>query len=343
MFTNRYHGDIYYPTVYQALAMTSQNKTVWNKHKGSITDIAFSDDKSAYMVTCSTYGEVVKHTNIASNQLTSETLVSNPRYDFRDIYIDRLRNVIYALSRSGHLIIIDPDKKVQVLTVNIQNLKELDTTDRQFILFGEEGMALLDTEKRTIIQEKKLPFHIVCASRTDNYPIIFDDKGRMHIVKSFSNIVTSQVPFKGQVTAYVESSNQHLTVYGMSDGSINIMNGKGQQTRLVGHLSRISKVKADGNRLYSSSYDGTLNLWLTNSAKIIPMPLFTTKGWIINFTFDLQKYFVWSGDQNGNLTRALISVPEMLRRLRAKLKRNMTREEWYYYVGRNVPYEEVKK
>ena len=343
MFTNRYHGDIYYPTVYQALAMTSQNKTVWNKHKGSITDIAFSDDKSAYMVTCSTYGEVVKHTNIASNQLTSETLVSNPRYDFRDIYIDRLRNVIYALSRSGHLIIIDPDKKVQVLTVNIQNLKELDTTDRQFILFGEEGMALLDTEKRTIIQEKKLPFHIVCASRTDNYPIIFDDKGRMHIVKSFSNIVTSQVPFKGQVTAYVESSNQHLTVYGMSDGSINIMNGKGQQTRLVGHLSRISKVKADGNRLYSSSYDGTLNLWLTNSAKIIPMPLFTTKGWIINFTFDLQKYFVWSGDQNGNLTRALISVPEMLRRLRAKLKRNMTREEWNYYVGRNVPYEEVKK
>ena len=313
MFTNRYHGDIYYPTVYQALAMTSQNKTVWNKHKGSITDIAFSDDKSAYMVTCSTYGEVVKHTNIASNQLTSETLVSNPRYDFRDIYIDRLRNVIYALSRSGHLIIIDPDKKVQVLTVNIQNLKELDTTDRQFILFGEEGMALLDTEKRAIIQEKKLPFHIVCASRTDNYPIIFDDKGRMHIVKSFSNIVTSQVPFKGQVTAYVESSNQHLTV------------------------------KADGNRLYSSSYDGTLNLRLTNSAKIVPMSLFTTKGWIINFTFDLQKYFVWSGDQNGNLTRALISVPEMLRRLRAKLKRNMTREEWNYYVGRNVPYEEVKK
>ena len=204
-------------------------------------------------------------------------------------------------------------------------------------------MALLDTEKRAIIQEKKLSFHIVCASRTDNYPIIFDDKGRMHIVKSFSNIVTSQVPFKGQVTAYVESSNQHLTVYGMSDGSINIMNGKGQQTRLVGHLSRISKVKADGNRLYSSSYDGTLNLWLTNSAKIVPMSLFTTKGWIINFTFDLQKYFVWSGDQNGNLTRALISVPEMLRRLRAKLKRNMTREEWNYYVGRNVPYEEVKK
>ncbi|MGX8695657.1 MAG: hypothetical protein ACSW8D_04675, partial [Prevotella sp.] len=61
------------------------------------------------------------------------------------------------------------------------------------------------------------------------------------------------------------------------------------------------------------------------------------------FTFDLQKYFVWSGDQNGNLTRALISVPEMQRRLEAKLDRNMTREEWNFFVGRNVTYEKVKK
>ena len=343
LFTTRYHGDIYHPTIYQALAMASQNETVWNKHKGSITDIAFSDDKSAYMVTCSTYGEVVKHTQYAGNQLTSETLVSNPRYDFRDIYIDRTTNVIYALSRSGHLIIIDPDKKVHVLIVNIQNLKELDTTGRQFVIFGEEGMALLDTEKRAIVQEKKLPFQIECASRSDNYPIVFDRQGRMHIVKSFTNIVTSPVPFKGQVTSYAESKNQHLTAFGMSDGSINIINGKGQKTRLVGHLSRISKVKVDGYRLYSSSYDGTLNLWLTNSAKVDPMPLFTTKGWIINFTFDLQKHYVWSGDQNGNLTRALISVPEMQNRLQAKLKRNMTREEWNYYIGRNVPYEKVMR
>jgi hypothetical protein len=32
----------------------------------------------------------------------------------------------------------------------------------------------------------------------------------------------------------------------------------------------------------------------------------------------------------------------MQKRLQAKLKRNLTREEWNYYVGRNVPYEEVK-
>ena len=72
------------------------------------------------------------------------------------------------------------------------------------------------------------------------------------------------------------------------------------------------------------------------------MTLFTTRGWIINFTFDLKKNGVWSGDQNGNLTEALISVPQMQQRLQSKLKRNLTREEWNFYIGRNVPYEEIK-
>lgn len=342
LFTNRYRGDIYSPTVYQALALTSQNKRVWNKHKGSITDIAFSDEKSGYMITCSTYGEIMKHTNFNTGNLKSEMLFSNPRFDFRDCYVVRSTNTIYALSRSGHLVIIDNKNKVDVIEVNIPKSKEMDEAGSQFILFGEEGMALFDTEKRTIVQEKKLPFKIEFISRYQNSPVAFDRQGQMHIIKSFSNIETSKVPFKGQVTAFAESKNQHMQAYGMNDGTINIINGKGEKIRLVGHLSHISKVKVDGGRLYSSSYDGTLNLWLYNSAKIEPMTLFTTRGWIINFTFDLKKSGVWSGDQNGNLTEALISVPQMQERLKNKLKRNLTREEWNYYIGRNVPYENIK-
>lgn len=342
LFTNRYHGDIYAPTVYQALAMTSQNKNVWHKHKGSITDIAFSDEKSGYMITCSSYGEIMRHTNYESGKLTSEMLVSNPRYDFRDLFIDRLTNTIYVLSRSGHLVIVDSNKKVQVIEINMQNPKDLDVSGNQFIIFSETGMALFDTQSRTIVQEKKLPFQIEFMTRYQNYPLAFDRQGKMHLIKGFNNIETSRVPVKGQVTAFAESKNQHLTTYGMSDGTIYLINSKGQQTRLVGHLSRISKLKADGIRLYSSSYDGMMNLWLTNSAKIEPMTLFTTRGWIINFTFDLKKTNVWTGDQNGNLTKALISVPQMQQRLQDKLKRNLTREEWNYYVGRNVPYEEIK-
>lgn len=342
MFTNRYRGDIYAPTVYQALALTSQNKRIWNKHKGSITDIAFSDDKSGYMISCSTYGEIMKHTHFGTGNPTSEMLFSNPRFDFRDCFIDRATDITYALSRSGHMVIIDSKKKVQVLEVTIPKLKEMDVAGSQFILFGEEGMALFDKDKCAIVQEKKLPFQIEFISRYQNAPVVFDRQGRMHIIKSFTHIESSKVPFNGQVTSFAESKNQHMQAYGMSDGSINVINAKGQKLHLTGHQSRISKVKVDGSRLYSSSYDGTLNLWLYNSAKIEPMTLFTTRGWIINFTFDLKKNDIWSGDQNGNITQALISVPQMQQRLKDKVKRNLTRDEWNFYVGSNVPYEEIK-
>ena len=341
LYTDRYKGDIYSPTVYQALAMTSQNKNVYNKHKGSVTDIAFADKQDGYLVSCSSYGEVIKHT-MKGDKLSSTTLVSNPKYDFRDLYIIRPTNTIYALSRSGHLLVIPPNESVKVVEISLHKLRKMDMVGNQFIIFAEQGMALYDTEKNVITKTKPLPFTFFINSRYQNYPVIFDDKGRMHTVKSFDNIQTSQVPVKGQVTAFAESKNQHLKSYGMSDGTVWLGRENGEITKLPGHRSRISKLKINGHRIYSSSYDGTLNLWMTNMPKIEPMTLFTTKGWIINFTFDLDKTHIWSGDQNGSLTTHLIAVDVMKQRLKDKLKRNLTRDEWNYFIGRNVPYEKVK-
>ena len=41
----------------------------------------------------------------------------------------------------------------------------------------------------------------------------------------------------------------------------------------------------------------------------------------------------------GVVTEALLSVPVMVDVLKKKLKRNLTTEEWNYYIGKNVPYE----
>ena len=95
----------------------------------------------------------------------------------------------------------------------------------------------------------------------------------------------------------------------------------------------------NGNRLYSSSYDGTVKLWNTASDKIDPITLISAGSWIMNFTFDASKQYVWIGDQNGNLTIALLSVPMMVERISKKLKRDFTIDEWNYYIGRKVPYE----
>ena len=110
--------------------------------------------------------------------------------------------------------------------------------------------------------------------------------------------------------------------------------------KLLGHRSRISKIKIVGWQVYTASYDGTLRLWLADHLKIEPMTIIKTRRWIMNFTFDDEKNDIWVCDQGGHLTKAFIAVPLMGQRLKSMLTRNLTRNEWNYYMGKRIPYEE---
>ena len=207
------------------------------------------------------------------------------------------------------------------------------------LIYGEKGLALLDTERRVITRTRQLPFKSVEVCRYVDTPCIFDDQGRMHVVKSIDKLETTKVPVSGQVTAFSYNKDLNIRAYGMSDGTIYYFNPKGKVQRLMGHRSRITKIKIINWRIYSASYEGKVNLWLADQPKIEPMTIITTNGWIMNFTFDLKNENVWCGDQKGTLTESLISVPMMRQMLKSKLTRNLTQEEWDYYIGRNIPYE----
>lgn len=339
LFTTRYKGDIYTSSVYQSLVIASQSKQQWSMQKGAIYDLAFYNDKDNTFVTCSSYGEMMRHRQ-KGDKIANEVLINNSSYDLRDVYIDREREDVYAISRTGHFIIVSKNgNKLELQVTDIGALQKLEVAGKQVLLLGEKGMALVDTEHRSIVRTKPFTFKSVSISRADNYPCIFDDNGRMHVVKSIDRIESTKLPFKGQVTAYASSKSSKIQTYGMSDGSIYYVNPQGQMQKMTGHRSRVTKIKIIGWRIYSASYDGRINLWMADQPKIEPMTIITTNGWIMNFTFDEKKEYLWCGDQKGTLTQSLISVPRMRTMLKDKIKRNLTREEWDYYIGRNIPYE----
>ena len=109
--------------------------------------------------------------------------------------------------------------------------------------------------------------------------------------------------------------------------------------KLIGHRSRISKLTMNGRLLYSSSYDGSVKLWVPTNEKVEPMTLVEISNWIMHFNFDSTMKTFWMGDVKGNLTAVNISVPQMVDVIRKKIKRNLTTEEWNYYIGQDVPYE----
>lgn len=340
-YIDRYKGDVFYPTVFQSLMLTSESRRRWPRHNGSVVGLAYMSDTDDRLVTASTYGEIMIHKK-EGDQLQSTTLLSNSDYDFRDVYIDN--GVIYAISRSGHLAIIENGTPRVIEVNNLDNPSYVTEIDKNsMLLVGNYGLAVYDKQRKMIVATRELDFRITTASRYNNMPCLFDDQNRMHLVEDINILNTSKIPVSGLVTAFASSKNTKTQAFGMNDGTVYLYDETtGKVTKLQGHLSRVSKLKVNGRRLFSASYDGTVKLWNTENEKIEAMTLINAGSWIMNFTFDNSKQYAWIGDQNGNVTEALLSVSMMADIVSKKLTRNFTTEEWNYYIGRNVPYEKFK-
>ncbi len=344
VFTKRYMKDednLYHPSVIQALMDASQSKRGWSVHNGSLTGIDIKYGNDNYILTVSSYGEIFQHDK-QGNQLHTKRLFSDKNYDFRNVYIDESERV-YALSRSGHLVvIIDGKSTIYKLSDVVNPTMSVSLDENTLAILGENGAAFFDRNAHVQTGFKGFNFKVVSICRNNSDAMIFDDKGYVHIMQGKKELVDLKLHSgikSGNVTAFAASRDSRLTAYGMNDGRIFLVDRTGVKKELVGHRSRISRLKFNDARLYSSSYDGTMNLWMCNAEKIEPMQLFRTDGWIMYFTTDSSQKRVWTGDQKGNLTEALISLPEMVKIIKSKLKRNLTHDEWNYYIGKDVPYE----
>jgi hypothetical protein len=343
LYTNDYGGDLYTPAVFQALAQAAGGRRTWSIHNGSISHIGIST-KEKQLLTVSRYGEIFIHI-FQNGQLHTTRIMSNKDYCFRDVYATK-DGKGYAVSHTGHLVIFDGQKVDRILYLeNIDRPFSLQhvNDNKQLLIAGENSIALLDVASDKIIGTRRLGFRIMCAGRRDYKPLLFDNRGRMHLFNGLDDITNEKIPVSGQVTSYASSKNAHFEAYGMADGTIWLIDSKGQTFKLIGHLSRITKMKFNGKRLYTSSYDGKLLFWATDDPQIKPITLFQTSSWLTDFTFNSTKEYIWTGEHNGTITEYLISLPKIAQRLRQNVKRNFTKEEWDYYVGKGIPYRKIKE
>ncbi len=342
LYTDRYGGDIYYPAVFQSLMESSKSISAWTEHAGAVTNLEHVSNKKNTLVSVSNYGEILLSER-QGNKLKVTTLFKDNHYDFRDVIIEKTSGNIYAVSRTGHLVVILPDlKTVKIVPLDnmLHPIRLHDFNEKNLLIIGEQNIAVLDIKRNIINVTRQLPFKVTLASRKASLPLLFDDKGYMHLVEGPERFETTKLPVQGKVTAYCESKNTGMEAYGMSDGTI-WLNHHGKMEKLVGHSSRISKMKLNGRRLYSASYDGKVNLWITDKGKAEPMQLLSNGTWIMHFNFDSTKNTFWLGDLKGNLKAVNISVPEMIKEVCKRIKRDFTREEWNYFIGQNVPYESL--
>lgn len=341
LYTSDYGGDLYTSSVFRALTQSAGGRRNWSVHNGSITKIHFFP-KSERLLTVSDYGEIYNH-EMKAGKLVSKCLFSDKNYCFRDAYASS-SGKSYAISHTGHLIITSHGRTQIIYLEGVVRPFSIQAMNdgRQLLIAGERSITLLDVATDKVIRTRQLNFNIISTSPLDHKPLLFDDQNRMHLVNGIDDLKTSKQPVAGRVTAFANSKNEHLSAYGMSDGTIWLIDGKGSTYKLAGHLSQVTKMKFNGKLLYSSCYDGKLLFWKTDETQIKPITLFQSGSWLMDFTFDSKKDYIWTGDNIGTITEYLISLPLIAQRLRRNVKRNFTQEEWNYYVGKGIPYREVK-
>ena len=341
LYTNNYGGDLYASSVFQALIQAAGGRRSWPIHESRISCIEISP-KDGSLLTVGTYGEFFVN-RIKGSQIQTTRLIDDRNYCFRKIYTAK-NGRSYAISHTGHLVIVNGNETEIIYLENVTRPFSLEDMHdgRQLLIIGENSVALLDLATNRIISTRPLDFKVICSGRRDNKPLLFDNRGRMHLVNSLDQMTNEKIPVPGQISAYDNSPREHLTAYGMTDGTIWLIDGSGKTHKLVGHLSKVTKIRMIGNRLYSSSYDGKLLFWMTSDMQIKPITLFQSNSWLTDFTFGSHGDYIWTGEQNGTVSEYLISLPKIAQRIRQNVKRNFTQEEWNYYVGKGIPYMKVR-
>jgi hypothetical protein len=82
--------------------------------------------------------------------------------------------------------------------------------------------------------------------------------------------------------------------------------------------------------------------WMIDDTQIKPITLFQSNSWLTDFAFNNNKDYIWTGEHNGSITQYLISMPKIAERLRQNVKRDFTKDEWNYYVGKGIPFRKLK-
>ena len=353
LYTNDYGGDLYTPAVFQALTQSAGGRRSWSVNDSKITRMAIQP-KSGNLLTVSDDGDVFIH-KLQDGQLTAQRQIRPPlapptqdgkdgNYCFRDVYAAN-NGLAYAISYTGHLMIVDKSQTKVIYIESVGKPFSLQPMNdgHQLLIIGENSVALFDLATEKVIAAHRLDFHVVSTGRRDNKPLLFDNRGGMHLVKSIDDISSEKVPVGGQVTAFAYSKSEGLTAYGMADGTIWLTAGNGKTYKLVEHLSRVTKMEFNGKRLYSSSYDGKLLFWAIDyNSQIKAVTLFQSDSWLMDFISSNDKNYIWTGEKNGTVSQYLVSLPMIAQRLRRNVKRNFTQEEWNYYVGKGIAYREVK-
>lgn len=349
IFTERFNGDVYNSGLFDAMSLTSRANQTWKVLNGAAMKIEqYESDETRYLC-ISTYGELYEF-RYQNGELTPKLLFSNKDYDLRDFQLFP-NGMIYVVSRSGELLMFNPNGSFISLPIPnaIHPFRLFSRNNTELIVVAENGVFIIEQGNLKLDQTVLVDNPINIVGRRGRDLMLFNKTNVVQVLNMDDlSMKTETLPFSEQVYSYNSIQQYGMQIYGTIDGVTIIEDKEGKLNRLVGHQSRVSRIswvyknlnrRIQENMIITSSYDGTIKLWDWQTNRIEPINVFNSDTWVVCYRFENSGNYIWSGGQNGTLSRTILSIPLMAEEIKKSLKRDFTPEEWAYYIGNNIPYE----
>ena len=362
-------GNQFFSDTFKALTQATGGIARYRmRENGSVTAMAKVLDSPEQCVALTNYGEVELLSTSVENgirRIVPKQLFFNPEYDFRDAKY--LNGKIYAVSLKGPLCILDTKGKCVEVSLPEDNYFKVLRAGGRILLVGRRSLCWYADGK--VSGHTRLPRNLSAVAEREGTVCLFYADGS-YAEMDASGKVEEKTPLIHEVVTYVYYSKpMHCLLLGTKDGAVYPVNKYNRVMEvLAAHKSTCVDITMQGSNVVTGSYDKNVYIWnLDNlmfesgltfreelevaqvgarkpvSSREIPaewlVPVdYTFDGWTLSVCGDMDGKSVWVGTSTGNIMLLNSSADDMAAKLQARLKRNMTQQEWARYVGVSIPY-----
>lgn len=340
-FVRRYHGDTFLSSVFNALSLSSGQPSVWQKHKGGITSIVVTaggrNRNAPILYTLSKYGEVLSWKEDSYGVCHPKVLLADSRYDFRAACADAGGGLL-ALSYDGQVLRMPKEGQPHIPTTEGKRYVGMLLSDHKPLLLSATGDIICGGSGERFCNLTDVT--CMCMAKEGHGLLAGCKNGDVFLADTVGHKKKLGNYYRAAVTALCHSPERESLAVGYADGTLLLTGTDGKNIRrLVAHRAAISSIYLLGDKLYSCSYDRTLRLWNLSAERLEAVTVLEGSSWLLTMAFSPDGTNLFAGDADGNLYRMSVLPDSMATRIRHKLSRNFTPEEWTYYIGNRIPYE----
>lgn len=348
------------PVIYEALSAISADPVRMRGHADAVRAAVIKSDGSE-IFSIGDDNRLLKWD--LQNPLAAPVSINTPRMEqksFRSMSIAGNDGFLLAGTTAGSVIVWDlknanaPPRTLLVHTATVHALQGGDPASNVFFSAGADGKLLEwvlqhDTYHFRTLDHYSSSIRSLALSPCKEYLAYGTDSGAVKIIavnnpEAKPDLLKS---YQSSVLSLAFNQAGNTLAIGLRNGDINLLspvaaNGEVQNIR-GRHLSGVTGLAFNNNdsEFASSSFDWTVKISAFPIIDEVPVSIEEHDLWVYGllFTPDDRQLISYSADR----TMTLVSTQnyEMAARLRQRITRDLTEEEWRRLIGEDIPYKRL--